>query len=81
MPAIETASDDQARTSRLLTHLQTSHLARVEAQQEVLEELYNDAPPAAPVPLDTFERVVLEGAMPLPGETYPPAGHTYPTRG
>ncbi|MFF7013235.1 hypothetical protein ACFY9Y_35075 [Streptomyces fimicarius] len=80
-PEHETSADDAARTSRLLTHLQTSYLARAEVRQEALEGLYIDAPSVPPLPLDEFERVVLAGALPLHDATYPPVGHSYPRRG
>ncbi|MFE7113207.1 hypothetical protein ACFU98_44405 [Streptomyces sp. NPDC057575] len=64
----ETANDDAARTSRLLQHLEDAYAART-------------GDPVDGGPLTPFEHVVLEGSMPLPGEAYPPAGHTYPRKG
>ncbi|MFJ8677715.1 hypothetical protein [Streptomyces sp. NPDC093589] len=63
----ERAADDAARTGRLLEGLESAYAARTGE--------------ASDLPLTDFEDVVIEGAMPLAGETYPPAGHTYPKRG
>ncbi|MFD9226115.1 RNA polymerase sigma factor [Streptomyces sp. NPDC060064] len=64
----EKAADDFARTGRLLEGLEAAYAARTGS-------------PTADLPLTDFEDVVIEGAMPLAGETYPPAGHTYPRKG
>ncbi|MCX4581443.1 hypothetical protein OHB41_51790 [Streptomyces sp. NBC_01571] len=64
----EKAADDFARTGRLLEGLEAAYAART-------------GDPASDLPLTDFEDVVIEGAMPLPGETYPPAGHSFPRRG
>jgi len=62
----ETQRDDYARTGRLLEALENAYYERV---GEVVADL------------DPFEEVVMEAVMPLPGDPYPPAGHTYPRRG
>ncbi|MFD5223901.1 MULTISPECIES: hypothetical protein [Streptomyces] len=64
----EKQSDDHARTGRLLDGLETAYAVRT-------------GDPVDGGPLTDFEEVVLEGAMPLPGDPYPPAGHTYPRKG
>jgi hypothetical protein len=64
----ETTRDDHARTCRLLEGLETAYADRT-------------GDPVDGGPLTEFEEVVLEGAAPLVGDTYPPAGHTYPRRG
>jgi hypothetical protein len=64
----ETKRDDDARTGRLLDHL--------DAMDQLTER------PADPdAPLSKFEEVVLFGVAYDPGQPYPPAGHTYPKRG
>ncbi len=64
----ETYADDFARTGRLLEGLEAAYAART-------------GDPASDLPLTDFEDVVIEAAMPLHGDPYPPAGHTYPKRG
>ncbi|MBV9024561.1 MAG: hypothetical protein JO362_12395 [Streptomycetaceae bacterium] len=64
----ETKVDDDARTGRLLDGLETAYAIRT-------------GDPCGDADLTTFEEVVLEGAVPLPGDIYPPAGHTYPMKG
>ncbi|MEU3084696.1 hypothetical protein ABZ697_30895 [Streptomyces albidoflavus] len=66
-PRRETAADDHARTGRLLEGLEAAHAART----------------GDPVngELDSFEQLVVEAALPLAGDPYPPPGHTYPRRG
>jgi hypothetical protein len=64
----ETKADDDARTGRLLDGLETAYAIRT-------------GDPVDGGPLTPFEEVVLEGAVPLPGDIYPPVGHTYPTKG
>ncbi|MDJ0347285.1 hypothetical protein QMK19_39535 [Streptomyces sp. H10-C2] len=64
----ESKKHDDARTYRLLDGLEAAYAART-------------GDPVDGGDLTPFEEVVLEGAAPLPGETYPPAGHTFPRRG
>jgi hypothetical protein len=63
----ETAADDHARTGRILDSLDNAYTART-------------GDPVNGGDLTPFEEVVLEGAAPLPGDPYPPPGHTYPRR-
>lgn len=63
----ETPTDDHARTGRILQGVEDAYAART-------------GDPVNGGPLTPFEEVVLEGAMPLPGDPYPPPGHTYPRR-
>jgi hypothetical protein len=64
----ETKAHDNARTSRLLEGLETAYAART-------------GDPLSSAPLTQFEDVIVEGAMPLAGDVYPPTGHTYPRKG
>lgn len=61
----ESKKDDDARTTRILTSL--------EAYGASIGDPVNGD-------LTRFEEVVLEGAAPQVGDTYPPAGHGYPRR-
>ncbi|MGW8768693.1 hypothetical protein ACWGN5_40210 [Streptomyces sp. NPDC055815] len=63
----ESASDDSARTNRLLDSLESAYTART-----------GDC---TAIPLDTFEETVLFGVAGDPAQTYPPAGHSYPKKG
>ncbi|MFJ2438852.1 hypothetical protein ACIOWM_37175 [Streptomyces anulatus] len=62
----ETAADDNARTNLLLDGLEAAY----EARRQGLD-----------LPLTDFEEVVIDAAVTLSGEQYPPAGHTYPKKG
>lgn len=64
----ETATDDQARTGRILDSLDHAYAART-------------GDPVDGGPLTDFEEVVIESAAPLQGTPYPPPGHGYPRRG
>lgn len=64
----ETKADDDARTTRLLDGLETAYAIRT-------------GDPVDGGPLTQFEETVLEGAVPLPGDPYPPPGHSYPRKG
>ncbi|GGS47903.1 hypothetical protein [Streptomyces violaceus] len=63
----ENAADDQARTIRILDGIETAYAART-------------GDPVDGGPLNDFEEVVIEGAAPRAGDTYPPPGHGYPRR-
>lgn len=63
----ETASDDNARTGRLLQGVENAYAART-------------GDPVDGGPLSDFESTVITAAAPVPGATYPPAGHGYPRR-
>lgn len=63
----ESATDDNARTGRLLQGLEDTYAART-------------GDPVNGGPLDAFEGVILSGSVPPPGATYPPDGHSYPRR-
>ncbi|PWS47009.1 hypothetical protein DLE01_32510 [Streptomyces sp. FT05W] len=63
----ETATDNSARTGRLLDGLESAYASRT-------------GDPVDGGPLTEFESVVVTAAAPQPGETYPPAGHSYPRR-
>ncbi|MDK1477013.1 hypothetical protein QNO07_27075 [Streptomyces sp. 549] len=64
----ESQNDDDDRTNRLLDGLDAAYAERTGGA-------------ASGMPLTQFEEVVMEGAAPLIGDTYPPAGHTYPRKG
>ncbi|CAM5530210.1 hypothetical protein SALBM135S_00864 [Streptomyces alboniger] len=63
----ETASDDAARTGRLLDGVDAAYTARTGHT--------GDGPD-----LDEFEETVLHAVARDPGAPYPPPGHGYPRR-
>lgn len=63
----ETATDDQARTGRLLDGVESAYAART-------------GDPVDGGPLTEFEETVLGAAAPQAGAPYPPPGHGYPRR-
>lgn len=63
----ENASDDDARTDRILQSLDDAYTART-------------GDPVDGGPLDPFEETIISAAVPEAGTPYPPPGHSYPLR-
>lgn len=64
----ETKRDDDARTNRLLDHLETAYAVRT-------------GDPVNGGTLTEFEETVMFAVGYDPGQPYPPAGHGYPKKG